>query len=148
MIIQPICKLKELLFIASDTDYSVLAEEAFHSEDDEIAVTALADAEELMHYLHEGGQHGTSSRPDLIILNLEPGEDSGRLLLDALKRDEAYKRIPVIVFTTLISDAILYELYSHYANCCITKPEDREQYASILRTIKEFWLNVVKLPTD
>ena len=36
--------------------------------------------------------------------------------------------------------------YNLNANCYVTKPVDFDQFMRIVRTIEEFWLNVVTLP--
>jgi len=38
-------------------------------------------------------------------------------------------------------------MYELHANCFITKPVDLNQFISIVETIEQFWLTVVKLPS-
>jgi len=38
--------------------------------------------------------------------------------------------------------------YNLYANCYITKPVDLEQFITVVKSIEDFWLGIVVLPTD
>ena len=37
--------------------------------------------------------------------------------------------------------------YGSGADCCITKPIGREEFLKIVKSIKDFWMPIVKLPT-
>jgi DNA-binding response OmpR family regulator len=37
--------------------------------------------------------------------------------------------------------------YASHANCYITKPVDFAQFMNVVRTIEDFWLTVVRLPS-
>ena len=38
--------------------------------------------------------------------------------------------------------------YELYANCYVTKPVDLEQFMKVVKTIQEFWFNIVMLPKE
>ena len=38
--------------------------------------------------------------------------------------------------------------YRLHANCYITKPLDLEQFVQVVRSIDNFWLTVVRLPSE
>jgi two-component system, chemotaxis family, response regulator Rcp1 len=38
--------------------------------------------------------------------------------------------------------------YSLHANCFITKPVDMEQFTEVIKSIKDFWFTIVKLPVS
>ena len=38
--------------------------------------------------------------------------------------------------------------YNLYVNCYITKPVDLDQFIEVVRSIQDFWLSVVKLPSQ
>jgi DNA-binding NarL/FixJ family response regulator len=48
--------------------------------------------------------------------------------------------------TTSKSDEDVLRSYDLHANCYIPKPVDLDQFISIIRSIEDFWLTVVKLP--
>ncbi|MFH1228559.1 MAG: response regulator, partial [Planctomycetota bacterium] len=38
--------------------------------------------------------------------------------------------------------------YNQYANCYITKPLDLSQFSTVVKSINDFWLTIVKLPPN
>ncbi len=61
--------------------------------------------------------------------------------------DDNLKLIPVVVLTTSQSEEDILKSYSLHANCYISKPVDFEQFMKIIKTIEDFWLTAVKLPS-
>jgi hypothetical protein len=39
-------------------------------------------------------------------------------------------------------------MYNLHANCYVTKPVDLDQFITIVQSIKEFWLTIVRLPSE
>ena len=54
--------------------------------------------------------------------------------------------MPVVMLSSSSSDADIRKSYSKYANCYITKPVGVDNFTDVVRDIKNFWLNTVKLP--
>ena len=44
------------------------------------------------------------------------------------------------------ADADILKSYDLHANCYITKPVNLDRFMTVIRTVEEFWLSVVKLP--
>ena len=86
-------------------------------------------------------------RADLVLLDLNLPRMSGREVLETVKSDPDLKRIPVVVLTTSQDEAGVLHAYELHANCYITKPVDLDQFMTVVRTIEDFWLTVVRLPT-
>ena len=51
-----------------------------------------------------------------------------------------------MVLTTSTAEKDILESYNLYANCYINKPVDLDQFVSIVSSIEDFWLTIVKLP--
>jgi chemotaxis family two-component system response regulator Rcp1 len=99
-----------------------------------------------MDYLRKQGKFTESSRPDLIMLDLNLPKKDGREVLQELKSDPSLKLIPIIVLTTSSADKDVLQSYALNANCFITKPVDFQQFVDVVRSIERFWLSVVTLP--
>jgi CheY-like chemotaxis protein len=84
-------------------------------------------------------------RPDLILLDLNLPKKDGREVLAEIKQDEVLKHIPVIVLTTSRTDEDVLRSYNLHANAVIAKPVDVEQFFQAVRSIEQFWLQVVRL---
>jgi two-component system, chemotaxis family, response regulator Rcp1 len=106
----------------------------------------VADGVEAMAYLNREGKYAQSTRPDLIMLDLNLPRKDGREVLKELKSDPSLRSIPVIVLTTSRDDRDVLRSYELNANCYITKPVDFQQFIDVIRSIENFWLTVVTLP--
>jgi len=87
-------------------------------------------------------------RPDLILLDLNMPRKDGREVLATIKVDARFKCIPVVVLTSSQAEEDILRAYNLNANCYVTKPVDLEQFLHVVRAIEEFWLTIVKLPTE
>lgn len=54
--------------------------------------------------------------------------------------------IPVVVLTTSQSKNDIFRAYEHNANAYVNKPLDYDQFITVIKSIANFWLEVVKLP--
>ena len=105
-----------------------------------------SDGLEAMACLRREGEYGDATRPDLILLDLNLPRMNGFEVLNAIKEDPHLKRIPVVVLTTSQAEQDIIQSYNLYANAYVTKPVDLEQFVKVLKSIEDFWLEIVKLP--
>ncbi len=99
-----------------------------------------------MAFLRRQGRYAEAPTPDLILLDLNLPKKDGREVLAEVKGDPELRRIPVVVLTTSRAEEDVIRAYDLHANCYITKPVDFKQFISVVRSIEDFWLTVVKLP--
>ncbi len=108
----------------------------------------VEDGVEAMAFLHRQGKYANAPRPDVVLLDLNLPKKSGLEVLTEIKTHPQLMRIPVVVLTTSAAEEDILKSYSMHANCYITKPVDFEQFTKVVRLIEDFWLAVVKLPTE
>jgi CheY-like chemotaxis protein len=106
----------------------------------------VSDGVEALAYLRREPPYTSATRPDLILLDLNIPKKDGRTVLSEIKQDEDLKDIPVVVLTTSEAESDILKSYQLHANCYITKPVDLGKFTTIIRSIEDFWLTVVKLP--
>ena len=106
------------------------------------------NGEEALFWLRQQGKYRDVVRPDLILLDLNLPKRDGRELLAEIKEDPDLKRIPVVILTTSKAEEDVLKTYNLHANCYITKPVGLEQFITVVRSIEDFWLAIVKLPPD
>lgn len=106
------------------------------------------DGVEAMDFLNRKGEHKNAPRPDLILLDLNLPKKDGREVLQEIKQDDALKRIPVVVLTTSRAEEDILRSYNLHANCYVTKPVDLDRFITIVKSIEDFWLTIVRLPTE
>lgn len=122
--------------------------EAFNDAKLNNALSVVRDGVEAMSFLRQEGQHAQASRPDLILLDLNLPRKDGREVLAEIKADPDLQRIPIVVLTTSDAQTDIQRAYELHANCYITKPVDLEQFIQVVQSIEDFWLTVVRLPSE
>jgi CheY-like chemotaxis protein len=108
----------------------------------------VEDGMEALAFLNQEGKYADVPRPELILLDLNLPKKDGRDVLAEIKSNGDLKRIPVVVLTTSRSEEDILKSYDLNANCYITKPVDLDQFISVVKSINEFWLSIVKLPGE
>ncbi len=138
----------EVLLVEDSPSDARLTEEAFRDGKIANRLTVVTDGFEALAYLKRTGAYANAPRPDLILLDLNLPKMDGREVLRLIKTDDALKSIPVVVLTTSEADQDVLKAYEYHANCYIRKPVDLTRFLQIVSTIEDFWLTVVKLPSD
>lgn len=108
----------------------------------------VKDGEELMDYLHRRGDYADSEapRPGVILLDLNMPRKDGREALREIKSDDTLRNIPVVVFTTSKAEEDIYKTYQLGVNSFITKPVTFDNLTEVMRTLGNYWFEIVELP--
>lgn len=89
-----------------------------------------------------------TTKPGLILLDLNmPGMD-GRRTLEIIKQTEDIKTIPVVILTTSDDGRDVNGCYELGANTYIQKPVDFDGLISAIRRLKEYWFEIAILPKN
>jgi two-component system, chemotaxis family, response regulator Rcp1 len=140
-------KRVEILLVEDSPGDVRLTQEALRDAKMQNALHVASDGLEATDFLWRQGKHSNAPRPDLILLDLNLPKKSGREVLEDIKRDPSLKSIPVVILTTSASEEDILRSYQLHANCYITKPLDLDRFLKVVKTIDNFWLAIVKLPT-
>lgn len=111
-------------------------------------VNVAVDGVEAMAFLHREDGHAEAPRPDIILLDLNLPRKDGRTVLAEIKQDPRLRRIPVVILTTSKADEDVIRSYDLHANAYITKPGDLEQFIEVVKSVEDFWVQIVKLPRE
>jgi CheY-like chemotaxis protein len=138
----------EILLVEDSPEDADLTREAL--EDAKVAnnLSVVADGAAALAYLRREGDYAQATRPDLILLDLNLPKKDGREVLAEIKADEELKLIPVVVLTTSEAEQDIVRSYKLHANCYVTKPLDLDQFVTVVKSIEDFWLAIVKLPPE
>lgn len=139
-------KTFEILIVDDSPTDVLMAREAFGKNQMISDITVVEDGVEALAYLRKEGKYRASATPDLIVLDLNLPRKDGREVLIELKQDEELKSIPVVILTTSKAEDDVLRAYELHANCFITKPVDFKTFEGVVRSIENFWFNVVTLP--
>ena len=137
----------EILLVEDNEGDVGLVEEVFQEAKIMNNLNIAEDGEEAILFLRKEGKFSNVPSPDIILLDLNlPGKD-GREVLKEIKEDDELKRIPVVILTTSRAEGDILKSYNLHANSYITKPVDFDQFIKVIKSIENFWLDIVKLPS-
>ena len=137
----------EILLVEDNPGDSRLVIEAFRDSETFNNLHTVDDGEEAMSFLHQEGKYADAPRPDLILLDLNLPKKDGREVLAEIKGDSELRRIPVVIMTMSSAEEDILYTYNLHVNSYITKPVDLDNFMNMFKSVEEFWLKVVKLPS-
>jgi CheY-like chemotaxis protein len=137
----------EILLVEDNPGDVELTREALLESKIHMDLSVVPDGVEALAFLRREGQYAKAPRPDLILLDLNLPKKDGRTVLGEIKQDRSLRNIPVVILTSSQAEQDIVRAYDLHANCYVTKPVDLDQFISIVQSIEQFWLTVVKLPT-
>ena len=131
-------KRQVILIVDDDSDDREIIRDAFmSSKTDNKEYVFIENGDRLLDYL-QGSE--INDLPSLIMLDLNmPGKD-GREALKEIKKEEHFKNIPIVVFTTSASQRDRDTSYSLGANCFVTKPDTFNKLVELTDSISRLWL--------
>lgn len=136
----------EILLIEDNPGDIRLTLEAFKDGKVHNHISIVTDGIEALAFLRREGKYSDVKKPDIILLDLNLPKKDGRETLQEIKNDEGLKNIPVIVLSCSSADVDILRSYKLHANCYISKPVDLDQFVNVVKSIENFWLEIVKLP--
>lgn len=132
-----------------DADDRLLIKDAFAEARLANPVDFVTDGEELIDYLKCAGRFTSRAGqppPGLILLDLNMPRMDGRTALGVIKNDPSLRRIPVVVLTTSKAEEDILRTYDLGVSSFITKPVTFDALVALVRTIKQYWIELVALP--
>jgi chemotaxis family two-component system response regulator Rcp1 len=109
-------------------------------------VHVVENGDDALSFLRRVHPYRCAPVPNLILLDLNLPKKSGLEVLEEIKNNADFSRIPVIVLTTSDREADVSQAYMLHANCYLTKSLEISIFFEKVRAIEEFWLNHARLP--
>jgi two-component system response regulator len=106
-------------------------------------VIVARDGVEALDYLFGKGAYDgrdTSSKPQLILLDLKLPKLDGLEVLRSIRSDDRTKRLPVVIFTSSSEEEDMVKSYDLGANSYVRKPVDFDQFLEATRRLGLYWL--------
>lgn len=136
----------------------LLAEDNPH--DAEMAIDALREAHlanpivhvedgvEALDYLHRRGQFADrpEGNPAVLLLDIKMTRMDGLEVLQRMRDDEAFKRIPVVILSSSREESDLARSWDLGVNAYVVKPVDVDQFFEAIRTLGRFWAVLNEVP--
>ena len=138
----------EILLVEDNIGDVGLIEEFFDAAEIKINFHVVVDGEEASQFLCHEGKFSSSEHPDIIILDWNLPKKGGNEVLKEIRTNNNFKSIPVIVLTTSSSEKDIIQAYDFHANAYIVKPIDFGEFMGIIKSVENFWLKAVTLPSN
>lgn len=138
-----------ILVADDDPDDRLMIKEALEEARLVNGIDFVEDGVDLMDYLRRRGKHTDRqgpSKPGLLLLDLNMPRKDGREALEEIRADSDLKRIPVIVLTTSAAEEDIARTYDLGASSFITKPVSFDDLVRTMKTMTDYWLQIVSLP--
>ncbi|OHB81926.1 MAG: two-component system response regulator [Planctomycetes bacterium RBG_19FT_COMBO_48_8] len=106
-------------------------------------LVSIGDGEEAIEYLRTEN----TTKPCIILLDLNMPKMDGAEFLKIVKADKALKKIPIVILTTSNSDRDVIESFERGAAGYMVKSVDYEKFVETIRAIDRYW-TLSKLPSN
>ncbi|GAB3050043.1 response regulator [Spirosoma pulveris] len=125
----------QVLLVDDDPDYTFLVETVFNFARFDTHIQPIHQGEELLAWL------GAHPVPNLILLDLRMPTLSGFDLLTLLRKDDAFKEVPIVILTISSDHADRQKCYALGATDYIIKPRSFESLQEQMHRLSHYWLN-------
>jgi len=135
-----------ILIADDDNDDIQLTKDCFQESKLPIHVYDVNDGQTLIDHLKK--MSDVSNRkdfPQLIILDLNMPRKNGLEALEELKQDVAFRKIPVVIFSTSEASKDVERAYELGASCFVSKPNSFEEWCDKIGKLGRFWIDCVRV---
>jgi CheY-like chemotaxis protein len=136
----------EVLLVEDDLEDAGLTIETVREGAVPCRVSLVRDGEEALAFLHRQAHFARAPRPDVILLDLHLPKMDGRGVLAEIRSDRQLRRIPVVVLTASQTHWDLLKDEHLFVESYLVKPVDREQFHTVVKSLRKFMLSDVILP--
>lgn len=141
------CRYKEdaaILLVEDDPGDAATIREAFGQALASIRVYVVSNGEQALDFVRRPGPGGR--RPDLILLDLNRPLRSSLEVLTALKGDDEFSAIPIVVLTASHAARDEERCYSMHVNAYVIRPAGHDGFASAVNQIVTWFLGLITIP--
>jgi two-component system, chemotaxis family, response regulator Rcp1 len=102
------------------------------------------DGDQAIRFLYDKCRR--ARRPALVLLDLNLPFLTGHEILEYIRSRAETRTLPVIVMSSSRDPVDVMKAYRSGANCYLHKPTDFDELIRIMRSLTQFWFNIVRLP--
>jgi two-component system, chemotaxis family, response regulator Rcp1 len=136
--------VSEILLLAESIDEANLVRQALGSQQ----LSVVPACPDVLSFLRRQGPYVLCARPDVILLDLDVLNPEECTILEQIKKDPDFKRIPIVVLASNDEMERVTKAYELSANAYVVKPRDEEDFIRVIRATLTFWLTVARLPGE
>lgn len=138
----------DILLVEDNSGDVKLTKEAFREGQIANTLHVVRDGVEALEFLFQRNDYADAPRPDFVLPDLNLPRKNGDEVLEELRADPDHRDIPVIILTGSSAQEDVIRSYELAANAYLTKPVDPMEFIDTIRSTEQYWLSIVRLPTD
>lgn len=136
----------EILLVDDNDDDILLLQESLEGFPAVRVAQVVRDGEEALEYLRSVGRHAGSTRPGLVLLDINMPRKNGFEVLTEMKADPALRGIPVVMLTTSNRETDVLQAYHNGACSFISKPISFDRLVVMADHFVQYWSSVARIP--
>jgi CheY-like chemotaxis protein len=113
-------------------------------------IVTVSDGVEAMEYLKYEGKFANREKgnPAIILLDIKMPRMDGIEVLQAIKKDDKLKCIPIIMLTSSREEPDLKKCYELGVNAYVVKPVEFDEFFDVVKNTTIFWLIINEQPPE
>jgi CheY-like chemotaxis protein len=137
----------DILLVEDNPDHAELSRRAL-SKGGPHNVVWVKDGQEALDFLRREGSWASrdGATPSVILLDIGLPKVGGHDVLRAIKRDDRFRHIPVIMLTTSGDPEDVSRCYDLGANSYVVKALNFTEFVTRVKAIKDYWANTNVFP--
>ena len=138
-----------ILQVEDDSNDVLLMEHACRQAGVPVDLQAVGDADQALAYLRGVGHFANREQfplPQLILLDLRLPRRSGLEVLEWMRRNERFRRLPVVVLSSSTHGMDLQRSYDLGANSYLVKPVGFEPLVEVVKALYHYWVELNQQP--
>jgi len=135
-----------LLVEDSEQDAELLCD-ALGTQMDVARIVHVRDGVGALAWLADTVQCG-GRLPALVLVDLKMPRMTGMELLARIRREPAYRHLPVVMMTSSQQDQDLVSAYELGVNAYVRKPLEFNEFVIIVQHLMRFWVTINLIPPD
>ena len=138
-----------ILQIEDDSGDVLLLQQAFRQAAISVNLQSVPDGEQALAYLAGRGQFVDRKRfplPDLILLDLKLLGLTGFEVLEWLRYQDEFRRLPVVVLSSSNQETEISRSYQLGANSYLLKPVGFEPLVQLVKALHHYWFELNQWP--
>ncbi len=141
-------ELKTILLAEDNPQDVELTIEALAEHNIANDVVAVKDGVEAMEYLNCEGQFKNRKKgnPAVLLLDIKMPRMDGIEVLEAIRKNENLKTLPVVMLTSSREEPDLIKCYALGVNAYVVKPVDFKDFLNAVKHIGIFWAMLNEQP--
>jgi len=145
-----VVRLKAILLVEDNPRDVELTLEALSDYNLANRVTVMKDGVEAMEYLRYEGAYKTRPKgsPAVMLMDIKMPRMDGIEVLQAVRRDEQLRTIPVVMLTSSREEPDLKRCYDLGVNAYVVKPVNFRQFIDAVKQAGVFWALINELPLE